>query len=104
MLQVMVEESPGIKCPGVTEVMSMIMRSSTLRVGSSEARPAGALAAELEGPLPFSLDHGAPGGMLVTLSVKHITINDLQGCVEHRHILSGAAEEVRGDGQNLHFD
>ncbi|MEW5315918.1 MAG: hypothetical protein WDW38_007315 [Sanguina aurantia] len=45
-------------------------------------------------PSELTLDHGAPGGLVVTLAVKHIAMNDTQACVEHRHVLSGAAEEA----------
>lgn len=94
----MVEESPGIKVPGVTEVLSLLLHGTTLRVGPSQSHAPGAAAVgELDGSPQrgLTLDHGAPGGLVVTLAVKHIAVNDTQACVEHRHVLSGAAEEVR---------
>lgn len=72
----MVEESPGIKRPGATELLSITLLDTNVkyRVSGTGGSPP---------------NEGAE----IRASVHHVDVQDLQGCVEHRRVLS--ANKVR---------
>lgn len=98
-VRLLVEESPGVKRPGATQVLAATLANTQLTFGPPQLKHRRVQRQISAAQSAAEAASRTDGTMALRCSVGDVRVKDLQGCVEHRGVLTANRVSHAGSGR-----